>query len=111
VQLSFAIIAAEECSSLGPTSKSYTLLLTWWRPRHYRGEAQTAAFSSWSGHGRQLLSVRRPMFPAERTSTNSPVVSKPLKILGFLFFASDRSSRTTGAMIAVDGGVREAFVR
>jgi NAD(P)-dependent dehydrogenase (short-subunit alcohol dehydrogenase family) len=28
-----------------------------------------------------------------------------------LFLASDRSSRTTGAMIAVDGGVREAFVR
>jgi NAD(P)-dependent dehydrogenase (short-subunit alcohol dehydrogenase family) len=27
------------------------------------------------------------------------------------FLASDRSSRTTGAMIAVDGGVREAFVR
>jgi NAD(P)-dependent dehydrogenase (short-subunit alcohol dehydrogenase family) len=28
-----------------------------------------------------------------------------------LFLAGDRSSRTTGAMIAVDGGVREAFVR
>jgi rhamnulose-1-phosphate aldolase/alcohol dehydrogenase len=28
-----------------------------------------------------------------------------------LFLACDRSSRTTGAMIAVDGGVREAFVR
>jgi len=28
-----------------------------------------------------------------------------------LFLASDRSSRTTGQMIAVDGGVREAFVR
>jgi enoyl-[acyl-carrier-protein] reductase (NADH) len=27
------------------------------------------------------------------------------------FLASDRSSRTTGQMIAVDGGVREAFVR
>jgi rhamnulose-1-phosphate aldolase/alcohol dehydrogenase len=28
-----------------------------------------------------------------------------------LFLAGDRSSRTTGAMLAVDGGVREAFVR
>jgi len=28
-----------------------------------------------------------------------------------LFLASDRSSRTTGTMIPVDGGVREAFVR
>ncbi|HEY0018295.1 MAG TPA: bifunctional rhamnulose-1-phosphate aldolase/short-chain dehydrogenase [Longimicrobium sp.] len=28
-----------------------------------------------------------------------------------LFLASERSSRTTGAMLAVDGGVREAFVR
>ncbi|MGH2584215.1 MAG: bifunctional rhamnulose-1-phosphate aldolase/short-chain dehydrogenase [Dehalococcoidia bacterium] len=28
-----------------------------------------------------------------------------------LFFASDRSLKTTGAMLSVDGGVREAFVR
>jgi rhamnulose-1-phosphate aldolase/alcohol dehydrogenase len=28
-----------------------------------------------------------------------------------LFLATDRSSRTTGAMIAVDGGIRDAFVR
>jgi NAD(P)-dependent dehydrogenase (short-subunit alcohol dehydrogenase family) len=28
-----------------------------------------------------------------------------------LFLASERSSRTTGAMIPVDGGVREAFPR
>jgi rhamnulose-1-phosphate aldolase/alcohol dehydrogenase len=28
-----------------------------------------------------------------------------------LFFASDRSAKTTGAMLSVDGGVREAFVR
>ncbi len=28
-----------------------------------------------------------------------------------LFLAADRSSRTTGAMIAVDGGIRDAFVR
>lgn len=28
-----------------------------------------------------------------------------------LFLASDRASRTTGAMLAVDGGLREAFVR
>ena len=28
-----------------------------------------------------------------------------------LFLAGDRSSRTTGAMIAVDGGIRDAFVR
>jgi len=28
-----------------------------------------------------------------------------------LFLASDRSSKTTGTMIAVDGGVREAFPR
>ena len=28
-----------------------------------------------------------------------------------LFFASQRSSKTTGAMLPVDGGVREAFPR
>lgn len=28
-----------------------------------------------------------------------------------LFFASDRSQKTTGAMLSVDGGVRDAFVR
>jgi enoyl-[acyl-carrier-protein] reductase (NADH) len=28
-----------------------------------------------------------------------------------LFLASDRSSRTTGCIISVDGGVREAFPR
>jgi NAD(P)-dependent dehydrogenase (short-subunit alcohol dehydrogenase family) len=28
-----------------------------------------------------------------------------------LFFASDRSRKSTGAMLSVDGGVRDAFVR
>jgi hypothetical protein len=28
-----------------------------------------------------------------------------------LFLASERASRTTGAMLPVDAGVREAFVR
>ena len=28
-----------------------------------------------------------------------------------LFFASDRSAKTTGAMLPVDGGLREAFPR
>jgi NAD(P)-dependent dehydrogenase (short-subunit alcohol dehydrogenase family) len=28
-----------------------------------------------------------------------------------LFFASDRSAKTTGAILPVDGGVREAFPR
>jgi len=28
-----------------------------------------------------------------------------------LFFASDRSAKSTGAMLSVDGGVRDAFVR
>ena len=28
-----------------------------------------------------------------------------------LFFASDRTSKTTGAMLPIDGGVKEAFPR
>lgn len=46
----------------------------------------------------------------ERTLLKTAVTAEDVAEAA-LFLASDRSSRTTGAMIPVDGGLREAFVR
>jgi NAD(P)-dependent dehydrogenase (short-subunit alcohol dehydrogenase family) len=49
-------------------------------------------------------------FYAQRTLLKSRVFARDVAE-AVLFFASDRSSKTTGAVLPVDGGLREAFPR
>ncbi|MFN7921663.1 MAG: bifunctional rhamnulose-1-phosphate aldolase/short-chain dehydrogenase [Bryobacteraceae bacterium] len=58
----------------------------------------------------EALRTRLAMFYASRTLTKLPVRPHDC-VEAILFLASDRSSRTTGHVIPVDGGLWEAFQR
>lgn len=49
-------------------------------------------------------------FYAERTLTKSPITPRD-QAEGMLFMLSDAASKTTGQVLAVDGGLHEAFLR
>ncbi|MDB4525128.1 bifunctional rhamnulose-1-phosphate aldolase/short-chain dehydrogenase [bacterium] len=49
-------------------------------------------------------------FYADRTLTQSPITPQD-QAQGVLFMLSDASSKTTGQILAVDGGLQEAFLR
>jgi len=49
-------------------------------------------------------------FYADRTLTKSPITPRD-QANGILFMLSDASSKTTGQILAVDGGLHEAFLR
>lgn len=49
-------------------------------------------------------------FYADRTLTKSPITPQD-QAQGILFMLSDASSKTTGQILAVDGGLQEAFLR
>lgn len=49
-------------------------------------------------------------FYADRTLTKSPITPED-QAQGILFMLSDASSKTTGQILAVDGGLQEAFLR
>jgi rhamnulose-1-phosphate aldolase/alcohol dehydrogenase len=49
-------------------------------------------------------------FYADRTLTKSPITPQD-QAQGMLFMLSDASSKTTGQILAVDGGLQEAFLR
>ncbi|YCM45443.1 bifunctional rhamnulose-1-phosphate aldolase/short-chain dehydrogenase [Verrucomicrobiaceae bacterium 227] len=49
-------------------------------------------------------------FYADRTLTKSPITPRD-QANGILFMLSDASSKTTGQILAVDGGLQEAFLR
>ena len=47
---------------------------------------------------------------ADRTLTKAPITPQD-QAQGMLFMLSDASSKTTGQVLAVDGGLHEAFLR
>ena len=49
-------------------------------------------------------------FYADRTLTKAPITPSD-QAEGMLFMLSDASSKTTGQILAVDGGLHEAFLR
>lgn len=56
------------------------------------------------------LRTKLATFYAERTLTGQPVTTED-QACGILFLVSSQSSRTTGQVLCVDGGLHEAFVR
>jgi NAD(P)-dependent dehydrogenase (short-subunit alcohol dehydrogenase family) len=49
-------------------------------------------------------------FYADRTLTKAPITPRD-QANGILFMLSDASSKTTGQILAIDGGLHEAFLR
>ncbi len=58
----------------------------------------------------ELLRSRLAQFYAERTLTRSAITPAD-QAEAIFFFVSERSSKTTGQILAVDGGLHEAFMR
>jgi enoyl-[acyl-carrier-protein] reductase (NADH) len=49
-------------------------------------------------------------FYADRTLTKTPITPED-QAEGYFLLVSDRLSKTTGQVLAVDGGLHEAFLR
>jgi NAD(P)-dependent dehydrogenase (short-subunit alcohol dehydrogenase family) len=60
--------------------------------------------------GTEDLRNKLAQFYADRTLTQSPITPQD-QAQGMLFMLSDASSKTTGQILAVDGGLQEAFLR
>ena len=58
----------------------------------------------------EALRARLADFYAQRTLTKLPVTTEDQAEAVF-FLASERSGKTTGQIISVDGGLHEAFMR
>ena len=61
-----------------------------------------------AAHGVEIDEL--PEFYRKRNLLQVPVYAEDVAEAA-LFFASDRSAKTTGCILTVDGGVREAFPR
>jgi rhamnulose-1-phosphate aldolase/alcohol dehydrogenase len=60
--------------------------------------------------GTEELRLKLAEFYASRTLTNAPITPED-QAEAILFMASDKSSKTTGLVFNVDGGLHEAFLR
>ena len=60
--------------------------------------------------GTEDLRNKLAQFYADRTLTQTPITPQD-QAKGMLFMLSDASSKTTGQILAVDGGLQEAFLR
>ena len=58
----------------------------------------------------EALREKLAAFYAERTLTKTPILPED-QAEGILFLLGDLSQRTTGQILAVDGGLQEAFMR
>ena len=58
----------------------------------------------------EALRTKLANFYAQRTLTKSPIALNDQAEVAYLL-ASDRLSKTTGQVLAVDGGLHEAFFR
>jgi NAD(P)-dependent dehydrogenase (short-subunit alcohol dehydrogenase family) len=58
----------------------------------------------------EVLRTRLAEFYAQRTLTKNPIEPAD-QAEAIYFMASDRSSKTTGQIFTVDGGLHEAFLR
>jgi NAD(P)-dependent dehydrogenase (short-subunit alcohol dehydrogenase family) len=58
----------------------------------------------------EALRDKLATFYAERTLTRTPITPDD-QAQGMLFMLGDASSKTTGQILAVDGGLHEAFLR
>jgi rhamnulose-1-phosphate aldolase/alcohol dehydrogenase len=63
------------------------------------------------GESTEALRERLAQFYAERTLTNAPIRMKDQAEAIFMLVSDDRLGKTTGQILTVDGGLKEAFLR
>ena len=93
-----------EVTSLVPKTKKSSLAV-WARVRNAKRTLRARKEES-----TEDLRLKLAQFYASRTLTNEPITPED-QAEAIYFMCSDKSSKTTGIVFNVDGGLHEAFVR